>query len=121
MPVRDTFEYGDKGVGIDCRNCAYFRGPARWPDKERISHCALHSVSLAIKLQGDGFQLWEWFCKDFEDAPRYPRTDLRPPVAHFLQIRDELESGILYRLYGGDDLGGNGYLLEFKMEDLHVF
>ena len=117
MPVRDTFEYGDKGVGIDCLSCAHFRGPASWPDTERASRCALHKVSLAIEIR-DGYKLWEWFCKDFTDVPKYPRKDVRPPVAQFLKIRDELASGVLYRLYGGDVLGGNGYLLEFKMEDL---
>ena len=113
MPIKDTFKYADRwdSVGLDCSYCGHFRGPDKWPDTQHVSHCSLHGVSLALELRADHYKGWEWFCRDFKDVG----LGFRPSVEHFQQIREQLESGVLYRLYGSD-----GYLIEHRISDLEV-
>lgn len=113
MPVKDTFPYEDRwdSVGFDCSDCQHFRGPEKWPDTNRVSRCEFHHVSLALELQENGSKLWEWFCRDFADAG----TASRAPLKHFHLIHEQLEPRVLYRFYGTD-----GFLLEYKMEDLET-
>lgn len=111
MPIKDTFKYGARwdSVGLDCFACQHFRGPAQWPDTAHVSRCGFHGVSLAIELGSNDYKNWEWFCKDFTDTGRaFP-----PSFAHFLEIRERLEPGVLYRFYGDD-----GNLVERKMAEL---
>jgi hypothetical protein len=111
MPVKDTFDYAARyeSVGLDCAFCQHFRGPEKWPDISRISRCELHHVSLAVELREEGYKLWEWFCRDFTDTGRA----FTPSVAHFLEIREQLEPEVLYRFYGTD-----GFLVEHKIAGL---
>jgi hypothetical protein len=105
MPVKDTFSYEARwdSVGLDCSDCAHFHGPEHWPDKERVSRCELHGISLAIELGDDGYKCWEWFCRDFHDTGRaFPKA-----VAHFHQVRQQLQESVLYRF-----CGDHGYLEE---------
>lgn len=111
MPVKDTFQYAARGdsVGLNCSYCRHFSGPDKWPDAGRVSQCEFHHVSLAIELRDSGYKNWEWFCREFTDTGKaFP-----PSVVHFHEIRQQLEPGVLYRLYGED-----GYLIEHKMADL---
>jgi len=43
----------------------HFEGSSQWPDKQQISECRLHVISLVIELRKNGYKEWEWFCKDF--------------------------------------------------------
>ena len=67
MTLKDTFPYTARwdSVGLDCSYCVHFIGPTSWPDKNHVSHCALHDLPLTIELGEDGFKQWEWFCRDF--------------------------------------------------------
>ena len=110
MAIKDTFDYDARwdSVGLDCSFCRYFSGPDQWPDTAHVSRCELHRVSLAIELADTGYKNMEWFCREFTDTGRaYP-----PAVIHFQKIRQQLESGTLYRLYGE-----GGYLVEHRMRD----
>ena len=102
--MRDTFSYEARwdSVGLDCFNCAHFRGPSHWPDVERVSWCGLHKRSLAIELLATGYKCGEWFCRDFHNNwSAYPKA-----VAHFEAERSRLAEGILYRLgMPGGELG----------------
>lgn len=111
MPIKDTFSYSARwdSVGLDCSSCSNFVGPAEWPDRERVSRCRLHGISLAIELGGNGHKKWEWFCKHFEDSRSLENT----AVEHFKSIQAQLQDRILYRLYGE-----NGYLVEYPFDKL---
>ena len=97
-PSRTRSRMRRGGILSACSFCQYFSGPDHWPDTARVSCCNLHRVSLAIELTDAGYKNMEWFCRDFTDTGRaYP-----PAVAHFNDIRQQLESGTLYRFYGED-------------------
>jgi hypothetical protein len=110
MPVKDTFSYNARwdSVGLDCSTCLYFIGPDHWPDKERTIKCGKHQVSLAIELGKNLFKEFEWFCKEYDDNGGF-----EPAVKHFKEIKDKLEYGIIYRLYGKDV-----FLIETKISEL---
>ncbi len=111
MPIKDTFSYSSRwdSVGLDCHNCQHFHGPEKWPDKDKVSFCKLHKVSLKIELAQDGYKEYEWFCKDFQNMGTADENALK----HFEKIQGSLKSKILYRLYGKD-----GNLVEYDMEKL---
>jgi hypothetical protein len=111
MPVKDTFKYAARwdSVGLDCAHFRHFHGPEKWPDTGRVSRCEFHHVSLFIELKDSCYKNWEWFCREFADTGRaFPSS-----LAHFYEIHEHLEPGVLYRFYGED-----GYLVERKMSDL---
>jgi hypothetical protein len=68
--VRDTFQRLPNldSVGLDCAECSHFAGPSKWPDREQVSRCSLHDLSLAVELNPKGYKASEWFCRGFEDA-----------------------------------------------------
>jgi hypothetical protein len=110
MPIEDKFPHEGRfdAVGLDCSNCKHQMGSG-FPNINRDYCCALHQISLTIELQENGYKLWEWFCKDFENnGSAEPAA-----VAHFNQIKESLASQTLYRLYNDD-----GYLKEFAFSEL---
>lgn len=113
MAIRDFFSYSDRwdSVGIDCSYCAHFVGPASWPDKERMSHCAFHKVSLAIELRESGYKEGEWFCKEFKNNDK--RTNPKA-LQEFENIRGQLDFQKLYGAYGKE-----GNLKEFDFKDFN--
>ena len=113
--MKDTFPRTRWGsVGLDCADCAYFDGPAKWPDRERVSRCSLHDLSLAVQLGPKGYKPNEWFCRDFTDSghtaelgpmarlfgaaplPAVPRAALKK----LDEIRRELRADVLYGFAG---------------------
>ncbi|MGD0167211.1 MAG: hypothetical protein ABSC51_07980 [Gaiellaceae bacterium] len=114
-------------VGLDCADCAYFDGPPKWPDRERVSRCSLHDLSLAVELGPKGYKPGEWFCRDFTDSghtaelgpmarlfgaaplPAVSQTALRK----LGEIRPELQAGVLYGIAGERE-----ELIEISFADL---
>lgn len=112
--MRDTFprfrRFGP--VTLDCAECSHFAGPPDWPDRERVSRCSLHGISLAAELGPKGFKSGEWFCRDFDDAghtiqqgPMARLFNAPPPTAvsaaalkKLDEIRPELQTNVLYGL-----------------------
>jgi hypothetical protein len=80
-----------------------------WPDRERISHCGLHNVSLAIELAKNGFKEGEWFCKDFADNGKANKK----AAEELEKTRNSLLPKVLYGAYGED-----GFLKEVPFEKL---
>lgn len=113
MTIRDPFSYSARwdSVGLDCSYCIHFAGPATWPDAQRISHCALHKISLSIEIANDGRKVGEWFCKDFKDDGG-GRTSPKAQK-EFDNIKDKLEPQKLYGAYGK-----NGNLKEHSFNEL---
>ena len=110
MTVKDPFSYsaGWDSIGLDCSNCIHFHSPKEWPDKDKVSSCDLHQISLSIELGENCYKNWEWFCKDFQNKNAFPKA-----LEEFQQIKEKLEAQVLYRGYGED-----GLLLKFKFESL---
>ncbi len=112
MAIRDPFSYSARwdSAGLSCADCVHFSGPSKWPDIEKISHCKLHKISLAIEIADDGRMEGEWFCKDFKDNG----TGRTSPTAQkeFDSIKDQLESKKLYGAYGN-----NGNLKEHDFNE----
>ena len=111
--IKDTFPYLARwdSVGLDCSNCVHFKGPEKWPDKDKVSSCKLHNISLTIELGNDGYKLWEWFCKSFQN--NINKSAFPKALDHFEKIRNELSDKVLYRFYSED-----GYLKEHSFETL---
>ena len=101
MPIKDPFSYSARWdtIGLDCSNCVYFIGPESWPDENRISRCSLHKLSLAFELRADGYKQGEWFCKNFED-----NGAVKKAIIELDNIRDSLESQVLYGGYGREGI-----------------
>lgn len=91
----------------DCSACRNFNGPARWPDKQGVSHCNFNGVSLAIQLDHAGYRRGLWFCRGFKNKKR------RSLAALFQQACRQLEPDVLYTFSGE-----NNYLIEHRMADL---
>src|ERR1700736_3071618 len=98
MPIEDEFPREGRfdSVGLDCSNCKHQQIGSGFPNLNRDYCCGLHHISLAIELQENGYKLWEWFCKDFENnGSAEPAA-----VEYFDRIREGFAPQILYRLYG---------------------
>ena len=110
MTIKDTFSYNARwgSVGLDCSTCINFSGPQSWPDENEVTKCKKHNVSLTIELGKNKYKEWEWFCSEYTDNGGFPEA-----VNHFKEIHDNLEQGVLYRLYGE-----NSCLLEYKINEL---
>ncbi|HYG37201.1 MAG TPA: hypothetical protein VD908_01220 [Cytophagales bacterium] len=107
--MKDTFSYSARwdSIGLDCSHCKNFLGPSEWPDKDKVSQCLLHNLSLKIELGENGYKRGEWFCKDFDDLNAFPMA-----VKEFELIRKELQDCVLY-------VGNrNGELFEIKFDRL---
>lgn len=113
MMIKDTFPYLARwdSVGLDCSNCINFKGPENWPDKGKACSCKLYNISLAIELGENGYKLWEWFCKSFQNNTNESAFPMA--IAHFENTKNELNEKVLYRFYSED-----GYLKEYPFETL---
>lgn len=107
MPVRDPFSYSARwdSVGLDCSCCVHFRGPGKWPDEQRVSHCAFHKRSLEIELGSNGYKNGEWFCREFKDMNGRSQSAAQ---GEFNRVQAQLDPAKLYGAYGKQ-----GYLKEY--------
>lgn len=97
--MRDPFSYSARwdSVGLDCAFCIH-QSEVDWPNVNRDYSCLLHSVSLAKELGSNGYKEGEWFCSSFTDTgAAYPKA-----VEEFNQIKDQLNSKVLYGAYGSN-------------------
>ncbi|MDE2130814.1 MAG: hypothetical protein KGJ74_14280 [Betaproteobacteria bacterium] len=117
MPIKDTFAYSARwdSVGLDCSYCMHFEGPSQWPDKQQVSKCRLHDVSLAIELREGGYKNWEWFCKQYKNNDKADKGAHPTALKELEKIRPLLQENILCRLYGDD-----GFLKEYPFDNLQT-
>lgn len=117
MPIKDTFAYSARwdSVGLDCSFCMHFEGPSQWPDKQQISKCHFHNVSLVIELRESGYKDCEWFCKRYENNTQADKRANPSALKELERIKPQLQENILYRLYGED-----GFLKEYPFENLQT-
>lgn len=111
MPVLDPFSYSARwdSIGLDCFNCAQFRGPESWPDVDGVSFCWKNQLSLTMQLNRSGYKVGEWFCRDFEDNGSADKKS----VGEFDGVREAMLPMILYGGYSGSE-----YLKEVRFEDV---
>ena len=110
IKIKDPFSYSARwdSVGLDCSTCIHFSEPPKWPDKSKSISCKLHKISLEIELGKNGYKEKEWFCKDFQDNGK----SYEKAIKEFEAVKENLNTGILYNCYNGDDCLGETIVQE---------